>query len=294
MDLTKPSELRTLLNAHGLHLTKRFGQHFLVDRNHLNRVVDTAAVGEGDNVFEIGPGVGTLTLELAQRAAKVVSVELDRAVLPALAQVLAPFPNATVVQSDALRVDLPSFLSEHFGPEARVKVVANIPYNITSPLLIHLLESKEHFTSITLMVQKEVADRLKAKPGQSDYGSLTVFAQFNAEVSVTGIVPKGAFFPPPKVDSAVIHLVPRATAPVAVPSEEAFFLVSRAAFGQRRKTLQNALTNATTLPFEKEVIVAALAAAGVDGQRRGETLSLEELAAITRALPFDSEETGTV
>jgi 16S rRNA (adenine1518-N6/adenine1519-N6)-dimethyltransferase len=289
MDLTKPSELSRLLKAHGLHLTKRLGQNFLVDRTHLLRVVDTAGVNEEDRVFEIGPGAGTLTIELAQRAKRLVTVELDRGLLPVLADVLAPFSNATVVHADALRLDLPVFLSEHLEASSRmpVKVVANIPYNITSPLLARLLENKELFTSITLMVQKEVARRLAAPPGTADYGSFSVFAQFHAHVSVAGIVPRGAFFPPPQVDSAVVHLVPRAVPPVAVPSEAAFFLVSRAAFGQRRKTLTNALANDPALNakgFDRAAIEKAVTATGIDGQRRGETLSLDELAAISRAL----------
>ncbi len=287
MDLTKPSDLSRLLKAHGLHLTKRLGQNFLTDRTHLLRVVETASVSAMDAVFEIGPGAGTLTVELASRAARVVSVELDRGLLPVLADVLAPFPNTTVVHADALRLDLPAFLNEHLGilsDTARAKVVANIPYNITSPLLTRLLDNKSLLTSITLMVQKEVARRLAAAPGSDEYGSFSVFAQFHAVVSVAGIVPRGAFFPPPKVDSAIVHLIPRAAPPVDVPSEDAFFRVSRAAFGQRRKTLANALTNAESLPFERETVAAALAAAGVDGQRRGETLSLDEIAAVSRAL----------
>lgn len=284
MDLTKPSELSRLLKAHGLHLTRKLGQNFLVDRTHLMRVVETAAVGDGDRVFEIGPGVGTLTVELAARAARVAAVELDRGLLPVLADVLAPHPNVIVVHADALRLDLPAFLAEHLGTEPGIKVVANIPYNITSPLLTRLLEHKARFGSITLMVQKEVARRLAAAPGTGDYGSFSVFAQFHAEVVVAGIVPRGAFFPPPKVDSAVVHLTPRPAPPVDVPSEDAFFAVSRAAFGQRRKTLANALANAPALTFGRAAIGDALAAAGVDGQRRGETLSLEEIAAVCRAL----------
>jgi 16S rRNA (adenine1518-N6/adenine1519-N6)-dimethyltransferase len=283
VDLTKPSELKRLLAAHGLHLSKRFGQNFLVDRIHLMRVVDTAGVGPEDRVFEIGPGVGTLTVELARRAASVVSVELDRSVIPALTAVTVEFPHVAIVQDDALRLDLPAFLGDRWG-DAPGKVVANIPYNITSPLLIRLLENKRLFRSITLMVQKEVADRLKAKPASDDYGALSVFAQYHAEVTAPFVVPKGAFFPPPKVDSAIVHLIPRAAPPVDVPSDDAFFAVSRSAFGQRRKTLLNALTNAEALPFSREQIVAALETAGVDGQRRGETLTLEEIAAVARAL----------
>jgi 16S rRNA (adenine1518-N6/adenine1519-N6)-dimethyltransferase len=289
VDLTKPSELKRLLQAHGMTLSKRFGQNFLVERVHLERVVDTARVGPTDHILEIGPGAGTLTLELASRAHRVAAVELDRGLLPVLADVLGPFSNTSVTQADALKLDLPTFLQEQFGNNISpgdVKVVANIPYNITSPLLVKFLEVKPPFASVTLMVQKEVADRLRARPGEDAYGSITVFAQFYAEVSVAGIVPRGAFFPPPKVDSAVLHLIPRAAPPVDVPSEAVFFAVSRAAFGQRRKTLSNALTNAPTLPFDRDTVLAALSEAGVDGQRRGETLSLPEIATIARALPF--------
>ena len=287
MDLTKPSDLGGLLRAHDLHLTKRLGQNFLTDRTHLLRVVETAEVSASDHVFEIGPGVGTLTVELAARAAGVVAVELDRGLLPVLADALRPFPNAVVVHADALRLALPAILAEHFGASSAapgVKVVAKIPYNITSPLLVRLLENKRLLLSITLMVQKEVARRLAADPGSADYGAFSVFVQFHATVRIAGIVPRGAFFPPPKVDSAIVHLVPRAAPPVEVPSEEAFFAVSRAAFGQRRKTIANALANAPGLAADREAVHAALEATGLDGQRRGETFSLEERAALSRAL----------
>jgi 16S rRNA (adenine1518-N6/adenine1519-N6)-dimethyltransferase len=284
MDLTRPSELKKLLEAHGLRLSKRFGQNFLVDRTHLLRVVETAAVGPDDSIFEIGPGVGTLTVELAQRARQVVCVELDRAILPALTDVVAPYPSVTVHQADALKLDLPTFLDAAWGEGQCGKVVANIPYNITSPLLVKLLETPGRFHSITLMVQKEVADRLKAKPDTENYGSLTVFVQFHAVVSVPYIVPRGAFFPPPKVDSAIVHLIPYETPPVSVRSRSAFLSVSRAAFGQRRKTLLNALTNAEALPFSREQVVAALTVANIDPQRRGETLALDEIAALSDAL----------
>lgn len=290
MNLTKPSELRALLEANGIRLTKRMGQHYLTDRNNLMRVVNAAALTPEDCVFEIGPGVGTLTRELATRTAKVVSVELDRGIVPILRQCVAEFPNVTVIEADALKLDLPTFLPEqwgaHFGAGgiARGKVVANIPYNITSPLLAQLLDAKQLFSSLTLMVQKEVAERLAAPPDSPNYGSFSVFAQYHAVTTIAGIVPRNAFFPPPKVDSAVIHLIPRAAPPVNVPSDAAFFAISRAAFGQRRKTLLNALANAESLPFDKSQIQIALDLAGIDGNRRGETLTMAELAAVSRAV----------
>lgn len=274
-----------------MNLSKRFGQNFLADRSHLLKVVNTADVREGDRIFEIGPGAGTLTVELATRAARVVAVELDRALPPVLAEVLAPYPNATVVMGDALKFDLPSFLAEHLGAwsgDAPYKVVANIPYNITSPILIRLLEHKHLFSTITLMVQKEVAERLKAPPDSPAYGSLSVFAQYQAVVTVAGTVPRGAFFPPPRVDSAIVHLVPRPVPPVAVPSDAAFFRVSRGVFGQRRKTLANALIGASPGGFPKESVLAALEETGIDGTRRGETLTLEEIATLARALPVEA------
>ena len=284
MDLTKPSVLKALLSRHGLHLSKRFGQNFLVDRSHLERVVNAAQVSDTDCVFEIGPGAGTLTLELAARAGRVVAVELDRSLPPVLAEVLAPFPNTALVMGDALRLDLPAFLAENLG-EPPYKVVANIPYNITSPILVRLLENKTLFVSITLMVQKEVAERLVAAPDTPDYGSLSVFVQYHAVASIAGIVPRGAFFPPPRVDSAVVHLVPHTVCPVDVPSDAAFLRVSRAAFGQRRKTLLNALVGASPGGFDKAAVLAALEATGIDGGRRGETLNLSEIAALCRSLP---------
>jgi 16S rRNA (adenine1518-N6/adenine1519-N6)-dimethyltransferase len=271
-------------------LSKRFGQNFLVERVHLERVIESAGVGPDDRIVEIGPGAGTLTIALAERGACVAAIELDRGLLPVLADALGPYSErVSVTQADALKLDLSSFVEAQFGigvSPADVKVVANIPYNITSPLLIKLLQTAPAFQSVTLMIQKEVAERLCARPDDAEYGALTVFVQFHARIAITGTVPRGAFFPPPRVDSAIVHLVPHPVCPVSVSSEAAFFAVSRAAFGQRRKTLANALTNAPTLPFDREAVLAALAVAGVDGVRRGETLSLSEIAAIADALPF--------
>lgn len=293
-DLTRASVLKPLLQRHGLMLSKRFGQNFLVSRPHLMRVVDAADIQPKDLVFEIGPGVGVLTTELALRARQVVAVELDKGLLPLLAETLAPHAQTvTVVQADALRLDLPTFFAQHFGEtfasgQSKVKVAANIPYNITSPILALLLSNKHLLSSITLMVQKEVARRLVAPPNSDDYSALSVFAQFHATVRIAATVPRGAFFPPPKVDSAVVHLVPHATPPVSVIRETAFFVVSRAAFGQRRKTLANALANNAAVALSKEQVAGVLTIADIDGQRRGETLTLAEIARIADALPADT------
>lgn len=280
MELTRPSELKSLLERHGLQLTRRFGQHFLVDRNHLEKIVTAAQLSPEDRVLEIGPGAGVLTQELARLAGSVVSIELDRALPPVLAEVMAPFPHWELIEADALKYD--------WSPLGATKVVANIPYNITSPLLVKMLEHKPAFRSITLLVQKEVADRARALPGSDAYGSLSVFIQFYAAVSVPAVVPRGAFFPPPKVDSAILHLEPHPTPPVDVASPEAFFAVSRAAFGQRRKMLLGALSHGLERP--RETILAALEQAGVAPERRAETLHLDEIAAIARALAVASGE----
>ena len=278
MELTRPSELKALLARHGIELTRRLGQHFLIDRNHLDKIIAAAAPAPEDTILEVGPGAGVLTVELARRAGGVVSIELDRALPPVLAEVMAQLPNWRLIQGDALKLDWATLLPA----EGSVKVAANIPYNITSPLLVKMLEHRPVFASITLLVQKEVADRLKAAPGSKHYGSFTVFAHYYATVTVPATVPRGAFFPPPKVDSAILHLLPHAAPPVDAPSPEAFFAVSRAAFQQRRKMLLGSLSHGLDRP--RTEIAAALRAASVDPERRAETLTLEEIAALSRAL----------
>jgi 16S rRNA (adenine1518-N6/adenine1519-N6)-dimethyltransferase len=271
LDLTRPSELKPLLERHGLALQKRFGQNFLISRVHLERIVEAAGLTETDTVLEIGPGAGALTVELARRAGHVTSIELDRSLFPLLGEVLTEHPNVTLLQGDALQLPLP----------AATHVVANIPYNITSPLLVRLLSHQPAFQSLTLLVQKEVAQRLSAPPNTPDYGALTVFVNYYASVRIAVHVPRGAFLPPPKVDSAAIHLTIHPTPPVEVPSADALFTISRAAFGQRRKTIANALSAGLGQP--RESVESALDQAGIDPQRRGETLSLSEFAAVARA-----------
>ena len=281
MNLSSPAAVSALLKRHNLHPRKRFGQNFLVDGNTLAKIVAAGELGPGGAALEIGAGLGVLTSALADavtETGRVVSVEVDTDLLPALEETLAERPQVQVVTADALALDWPAFLNAHFAEGVTPAVVANIPYNITSPLLTTLLEQHGRFSRIVLLVQKEVAARLGAKAGTPEYGSLSVFAQYHAHVETIGIVSRRVFFPPPDVDSAVVRLTPHPAPPVAVSSEAQLFAVVRAAFGQRRKALLNALSGDPALGWSREQAAAALEASGIDGGRRGETLTLAEFA----------------
>ena len=285
MNLSSPAAVAALLKRHDLHPRRRFGQNFLVDANTLAKIITAGALGPGDSVLEIGAGLGVLTRSLAEAVTplgRVVALEIDDNLLPALAETVGELTQVRVVPGDAMALDWPLFLDTHFAGVGRVSVVANIPYNITSPLLTTLLDQRGRFARIVLLVQKEVAARLGAKPGTPDYSSLGVFSQYHAQVETIGIVSRRVFFPPPDVDSAIVRLTPHAAPPVAVPDEPLFFAVVRAAFGQRRKALLNALSGDPALGWDRERAAAALAAAGIDPGRRGETLSLEEFARLAQ------------
>lgn len=281
-DLTSPVQLKELLRRYNLHPKKRLGQNFLVDRNVLGKILDAADIREGDAVLEIGAGAGVLTLALAERGARVVAVEVDRALTAVLSEVLAGYPNVTIVNADILSLDLPQLLTGHFG-EAKVKVIGNLPYYITSPIIAELLQARDRIERIVLMVQKEVAERLKASPGTKDYGSMSVFVQYYSEPEIVAHVSKNVFLPPPDVSSAIIRLMPRAKPPVDVPGDELFFDVVHCAFGQRRKTLLNSLSDCPALGLSKDQVSQVLHNAGIDPSRRAETLSLDEFAQIARA-----------
>lgn len=289
MNLSSPAIISALLRRHNLHPRKRFGQNFLVDANTLAKIVEAAPVGPGDQVLEIGAGLGVLTQALANAVGaggQVVTVEVDRDLLPALAETVADTPQVKIVPADALALQWPAFAAQHFAHASQphgIKAVANIPYNITSPLLTGLLDEKALFGVIVLLVQKEVAQRLSAPPGSPDYGALSVFAQFHARVQTVGIVSRRVFLPAPDVDSAIVRLTPHPLPPVDVADPAQFFAVVRAAFGQRRKALPNALSGDPALGWTRERANDALALAGIDPQRRGETLSLAEFAALARA-----------
>jgi 16S rRNA (adenine1518-N6/adenine1519-N6)-dimethyltransferase len=284
MNLTSLAEVDALLRRHGFQTRQRLGQNFLIDRNTLLKVVTAADLEPEDAVVEVGPGIGTLTVELAARAGRLTAVEVDPRLLPILQEVLAGYPNAEVVHADFLRLRLESFFAERCSGR-RCKVVANLPYYITSPVLTALLEHHAMLERIVLMVQKEVADRLTAAPGTEAYGSLSVFAQWRARVETVARVSRHVFRPPPNVDSAIVRLLLREAPPAAVNDEGRFFDVVHAAFQKRRKTLLNALATFPTLGLTKEAAAEALRRASIDPARRGETLAITEFAALANALP---------
>ncbi len=281
MDLTNPSELKTLLTRHGFHFSKAMGQNFLISAWVPERIAEESGVDERTGVLEVGPGVGCLTRELSERAGKVLAVELDQRLQPVLSETLAGCENTEVLFGDVLKQNLPQLVEETF-PGLRPAVCANLPYNVTSPLLTAFLEAG-CFDTVTVMVQREVAHRLCAKPGTADYGAFTIFTQWHAEPEILFDVSPGCFLPAPKVTSSVVHLKARKVPPVAVKSEKRFFQVVRAAFNQRRKTLVNALS-AGLSDVTKEQAAEAIAACGFDERIRGEALSIEQFAAISDQL----------
>lgn len=277
--LTAPKHLKEVVAKHDFKFKKSLGQNFLVDKNILNKIVDGAQITEDDVVLEVGPGAGVLTQALASRARQVVAVELDRSLLPILEETLAGFSNVEVINGDILKLDLQELF--HRYPGEKLKVVANLPYYITTPVIMRFLEEKLPLASLVVMVQKEVAERMIAKPGGKDFGMLSVGVQYHTEPSIITMVPRTVFIPPPEVGSAVVKLTAREKPPVEIPDEKDFFRVVKAAFGQRRKTLRNALLGG--LGINKEDLEVILVKANIQGSRRGETLSLEEFAELSRA-----------
>lgn len=267
---------RHILKAFNLHASHRLGQNFLISSAVVRAVVEAAEIAAGDRVLEIGPGIGTLTQGLLEAGAEVTAVELDKKLPAVLAETLKGYAHLNVVQGDILKTDIAALMGG-----APFKVAANLPYYITTPILLSLLEQKLPITRIVTMVQKEVAERMTAPPGGRDYGALSVAVQYYTEPEIVLDVPSNCFLPAPEVESAVIVCAVRQTPAVAVKDEKVFFRVVKAAFGQRRKTLSNALK---TTGAPKEQIEAALTAAKVDAARRGETLSLAEFAAVADGL----------
>lgn len=282
-ELASPAGTARVLRAFGIHPRRRLGQHFLVSRRVLDALLDAAALSPQDGVLEVGAGIGTLTVALARSAARVVAVEFDRALLPALHAVVGSLPNVRVVEGDVMRLDLGALVAPLPSPRL---VVSNLPYSIASPLIVTLLEQPLGFTRLVCTVQREVAARLAAPPGGRDYGALSVAVQYRARISIVARVPPGAFYPPPEVGSAIVRLDVRPQPAVRVADEALFFQIVRAAFAQRRKTLRNTL--AVGLRRAPPAVEAASRRAGIDPGRRGETLSLEEFARLTESLAAET------
>lgn len=276
-NLAKPEVIKELLRENGFHFSKSLGQNFLTDENVLENIVESACPDE-KGVLEIGPGFGSLTQRLCQRAKKVVSVEIDSAVIPILEDNLKECENFKLIHGDIMKEDLTALCQREFGDE-KIKVCANLPYYITSPVILRLLDPNLPIEDITIMIQKEVAERINAKAGSKDYGVLTLTVGYYASSEIVCIVPPSAFMPPPKVSSAVIKLTLRDKPPVEVKNTDTYFAVIKAAFALRRKTLLNALGSAS-LGKSKDEILEILNKADIDPKRRGETLTDEEFARI--------------
>jgi 16S rRNA (adenine1518-N6/adenine1519-N6)-dimethyltransferase len=284
-DIATPIRTRAILEKYGFSFKKSLGQNFLIDTNILKRIVDFASIGENTGAIEIGPGIGALTEQLARKSKKVVAFEIDQRLLPILKDTLSPYENVKVIHKDVLEADVGSVMEEEFQGIDDIMVVANLPYYVTTPIIMKLLEEALPIRGIVVMLQKEVADRISAKPGTKDYGSLSIAVQYYTEAETVMIVPKTVFVPQPNVDSAVIRLTKREHPAVIVKSEAFFFQVTRASFAQRRKTILNNLTS--QLPNGKEKkdeILQALEKSGIEPVRRGETLSLEEFGRLSDEL----------
>ncbi|SDW55005.1 dimethyladenosine transferase [Lachnospiraceae bacterium KHCPX20] len=274
---------KAILAKYNFHFQKKFGQNFLIDRSVLSGIVEAGEVGPEDFVVEIGPGIGTMTQYLAESAGQVLAVEIDDKLIPVLQETLGSYDNASVLHQDVLTVDFLEIAKEKNGGKP-LKFVANLPYYITTPIVMQLLQNEIPFSSITVMVQKEVAERMQAQPGSKDYGALSVAVQYYTDPELNFIVGKGSFIPQPKVESAVITLKPKETPLNPAVKPEHMFTVVRAVFNQRRKTLLNALANGGVLGGNKEAISEALLAAGFEPSLRGEGLDLEGFAKLTEAL----------
>ena len=285
MRIADYSVTKAVLERHGFTFKKSFGQNFLTDTNILQKIVDTAEIDDRVNVIEIGPGIGALTEFLAERAAQVMAFEIDHRLVPILADTLRDFDNVTVVNEDILKVDLAQHIQNFKNPELPIKVVANLPYYITTPILMHLIESGIPFSEFVVMMQKEVADRISAQPNTKAYGSLSIAVQYYMTAKVAFIVPRTVFVPAPNVDSAILKMVRRPEPAVAVEDESFFFKVSKASFTHRRKTLWNNLTGYFGKTEEvKDKLTKALDQAGLSPSVRGEALSLAEFARLADAL----------
>ena len=282
-DYNSPAELKQVLDINGFSMQKKFGQNFLIDEGVIKRIVDGADITKDDLVLEIGPGIGTMTQYMADAANGVLAVEIDRNLKPVLEDTLYEYHNVEIIWGDILKQDLPAVLSER-AQGRRVKVVANLPYYITTPIIMDLLEQRLDIESVTVMIQKEVAVRMQASPGTKDYGALSLAVQYYTKPEVIAKVPPNCFIPRPNVESAVIKLSVLEKPSVEVKDEKLLFKIIRASFNQRRKTLFNGLKNSPELDIPAEKISAAIEAAGFDASVRGEALTLAEFAVLSDIL----------
>lgn len=273
--------LKDTLQKHNFKFKKKFGQNFITDSNLLQKIVDAGDVGPDDVVIEVGPGAATLTKALAQRAKAVIAIEIDRDLVPVIEETMAGFDNFYLVQGDALQLNLDAIIQEKLGAPHRCKVIANLPYYITTPLVMYFLEQGFSIDRIVIMVQKEVAERFTAQPGKKEYGAITVSLHYYGNVRYAFTVPRHMFIPQPDVDSAVVDIQPWTQKPLQADNEQLFHQVVKAAFGQRRKTLNNALK---TLNMDSALMQQALQEVEIDGTRRGETLSVDEFVAFSNAI----------
>ena len=278
-----PQNTIEILQKYNFKFQKKFGQNFLIDTHVLEKIIESAGITKDDFVLEIGPGIGTMTQYLCENAREVMAVEIDNNLIPILGETLAAYDNVTVVNEDILKLDIAKVAKEH-NDNKPIKVVANLPYYITTPIIMGLFESHVPLESITVMVQKEVADRMQSGPGTKDYGALSLAVQYYSKAEIVANVPPNCFMPRPNVGSAVIRLTCHEKAPVDVDDEKLMFKLIRASFNQRRKTLQNGINNAPDLNFNKEQVVAALDEMGVAPTIRGEALTLEQFAPLSNLL----------
>ncbi len=285
MKLYEPSTIRYIKNKYGFRFSKSLGQNFLTDKSVIDGIVDAAGIGPEDLVIEIGPGIGVLTQGAAERAGRVVAIEIDEGLLKVLDETLFGYHNVKVIRGDVLKIDLDAIIEEELAASAgnlrHVKIIGNLPYYITTPILMKLLESRIQAECITVMMQKEVAQRIASGPGSRIYGAISVAVQYYCEVTTALEVPKEVFMPQPKVDSTVLQLDVRDKAPVDILSEEMFFRLVKAGFSQRRKTLLNSLQSAG---FTRDIVRKSLENAGIDPTRRAETLSLDDFARLSNTV----------
>ena len=279
MKLYAPSTIRDIKERHGFKLSKSLGQNFLTDKNIIDRIIEGAGIGADDLVIEIGPGIGVITSEAAERAKRVIAVEIDKNLIPILKETLKDYDNVEIINKDILKTDVNGLIDGCKEKFAGVKILGNLPYYITTPIIMKLLEDGVKADSITIMMQKEVADRIKALPGTKAYGALSVAVQYYCTAEAVVNVPKEVFMPQPKVDSTVLRLCIRKEKPVILEDRDMFFRCVKAGFGQRRKTLLNSLMGIDNIT--KDIVRDALEKAGIDPSRRAETLNLEEFAKLS-------------